>query len=189
MRDLDLFYLLRSPLRSDVSYTPSSLFGKSLGGLIMEEGTDVLSRVRGLFGDGGNRHKKTVVKIELENLAPEEAANIVEKLRKKYHVPAPLSTRPVAVGISLQVQRGSSISLICRVNVLREQLENGKADTVSRTLIIAFSHSVFDITFSYPVTNRTRKCDNKIGMKPECRQTFTCPLASSLQWNCVGRKR
>lgn len=60
--------------------------------------------MRGLFGDDGsesNQRKKQVVKIELQQLMPDDAAKLVETLRCKHSVST--SARPVAVGISLQV--------------------------------------------------------------------------------------
>ena len=81
------------------------------------------ARVRGLFGDGDEStrtncdhpagalhsmtHKQNIsVKIHLEQLTAEGAVKIVESLRRKYKRETS-NTRPVAVGISLQVHLSS----------------------------------------------------------------------------------
>ena len=71
---------------------------------------DVMSKVRGLFGDDNSRVKK-VVKIELQQLSSGDAAKLVETLRRKYAVQP--NTRPVAVGISLQL--GTQVATVNHV--------------------------------------------------------------------------
>jgi hypothetical protein len=83
------------------------------------------ARVRGLFGDGDEStrtncdhpagalhsmtHKQNIsVKIHLEQLTAEGAVKIVESLRRKYKRETS-NTRPVAVGISLQVHLRASL--------------------------------------------------------------------------------